>query len=437
MPFPSILVLLTLQLHPQAVGSSPPGPPPEACVALVEGLFPGTYSHQGSGVVVAPGILATNAHVVVGASVVRIRKDDQTWETRDYCVEPDLDLCLLRIPGLTMPVATLGTSADLDPGQPVLSIGYPGAKGPRTHPGTLVSTWRFRGDHLLQANALIQPGSSGGGLFSADGKLLGITTFMLSDAGLASFSVPITWVRGLLSGDAGAGQLVCRRMSMEEIQRSFVDNMTADPENWPSWGLLARTWIQDSPGNPDAWYAQGIALMLRSQGLEEGTLKVREEAAAAFRKAVDLKPDFARAWNNLGIALASLNAFEGGEQALERAVQLSPGYASAWLNLGSVQMEAKQFEQAVQSLGRGLALQPDDTLGWSRLAYCEAALGRWEEAAGHYRVALGHRPFQAEWVGEMYRAYRQAGNQEAAAKALARLKVLNPALAKSLAARNP
>lgn len=432
-------LLVTLVLAQQAPGVLPSVPEraPEASVVRVEGLFPGGQNHQGSGVVVAPGVLATNAHVVAGATLITIRKGLETWTVRDYCVEPDLDLCLLRIPGLALPVARLGTEVELTPGQPVVAIGYPAGQGLRTRAGTLVSTWHFRGDHLLQSDAPIQHGSSGGGLFSADGKLLGITTFMLADAGQANFSVPIAWVQALLDGAPGAGRLVCPGTAKEDVLRSFVDAMTEDPENRASWEALARAWVRDAPDLADAWYAQGIALMLKSAGAGAQSVQVREASAAAFRRAVALRADFPKAWRNLGVALDSLNEFKGAEEALGEAIRLDPDYPSAHLALAGVLMNEGRHREAAAALERGLALQPDDAEGWARLAFCEAALGRWAGAARHYRVALGLSPFHAVWAAELCLACRKAGDPEGAARAMDRLRNLDPALAKSLAVQAP
>ncbi|MBI3222554.1 MAG: tetratricopeptide repeat protein, partial [Nitrosomonadales bacterium] len=84
-----------------------------------------------------------------------------------------------------------------------------------------------------------------------------------------------------------------------------------------------------------------------------------EEAAASYRRAVELQPDSADAHNNLGTALKELNRLDEAVASYRRALQLNPGYAEVHGNLGNAYKELGQVDDALNSYRRTLQLKPD------------------------------------------------------------------------------
>jgi len=421
-------------------GQAPVGrPDPEASVVLIRSVM-GSSGQQGSGVVISPGVVATNAHVVSGADRVIVTKDSDVWTVRNFCVEPDRDLCLLEIPGLTVPPAAIGTPQDAYQGRTVHSIGYPDGKM-KYREGKLIANWYFQGSHLIQSNAAISPGSSGGGLFTEDGKLLGITTFIYGGNGRLNFSIPIEWI-GRLQSDGGLrARLICPGVARENITHEFFDHISEDPRNWEAWDALSRYWVQDSPQDPNAWYARGLALghnlqmQLEKPGAEVDPRQI-EESLQAYLHAVELGPRLSKAWNNLGAALDHLSRFEEAQKAFEQAIQLKPSDPLPWLNLGSTLFSNRKYQQALEPFRKGLELQGDNATGWSRLAYCEGALGHWQESIRCFRIALRLCPVRSAWWEDLYLACLKVRDVEGAELAMGRLQELNPSLAQQLEAEN-
>ena len=75
-----------------------------------------------------------------------------------------------------------------------------------------------------------------------------------------------------------------------------------------------------------------------------------EKGIHASRRAVGLRPDHAKSWNNLGVALDLANDFPAAEAALRKALELDPGYGLAWLNLGGVRMNRQDWSGALAAL---------------------------------------------------------------------------------------
>lgn len=422
----------------QALAGAEPSPRrlPADSVVLIRGLVGGGVTRQGSGVVVSPGVVATNAHVVSNCRTVEVVKGKNTWMVNAFCVEPDRDLCLLSIPNLSVPPALAAKPEDLPLDQPVISVGFPAGEM-STSTGNLIARWTYRGSTLLQSDAPISQGSSGGGLFTSDGRLLGITTFIYGGNGKLNFSIPIDWIGRLQAGGVLTAHLLCPGISRDNMTTEFFEHITEDPANWDSWITLARTWTREAPQDPNAWCAQGVALGLQlRQGASSDnanlTLKLMEDTLKAYQHAVRLGPRLAKAWNNLGVALENLNRHEEAQQAFRKAAELKPGEALPWLNLGSSLINTRNYREAIQALHIGLQREPDEAVSWSRLAYCEGALEQWREAARDYRIALRLSPLQATWWGDLFKICRQASDTEGAALALEKAKALDPALAESL-----
>lgn len=80
---------------------------------------------QGSAVALAPDLVATNKHVVLGdiRRIFEVSKGSQTWRAYPTYFDPDQDLCILRAPGLGARPVTLGKSARLRVGDRVLAVG--------------------------------------------------------------------------------------------------------------------------------------------------------------------------------------------------------------------------------------------------------------------------------------------------------------------------
>jgi hypothetical protein len=353
---------------------------------------------------VAPGIVATNAHVIRGGGRCQVGKSEKTWPALLLKSDERRDLALLRVPGLALPPVRIAAVDDLREGQRVVAIGFPGGAGAIRRQGSLTALWRFLDGRLLQTDAPVAPGSSGGGLFAEDGTLLGITTFAFPVGPRFNFAVPAHWAQELLETEESIPAPGSRS---ESLLRTFIETMSSDPANARAWDTFTREWVASSPTDAEAWYARSHALdqQLRDQAglgkVDTGTL---EDGLRASRRALELRPEHARAWNNLGVALDLANDFAAAETAFRRALAVEPGYSLAWLNLGGILINRRDWREAVQVYQRALELTPDDATGWARRAFAESALGRWPEAVAHYRIALRYLPLHLD----LWRDFRQA-----------------------------
>ena len=160
-------------------------------------------SATGTGFIVsADGEIVTNAHVIEGEDQVKVRLPGET-EARDAVVvgtaSDTTDLAVLKVEGVSgLTPAELGTSADLVVGQPVVAVGYAlGLRGDPTVTAGILSAVNRSLDAqlsgLLQTDAAISPGNSGGPLLDARGRVIGVNTAKAGSTAAENigFAIPV------------------------------------------------------------------------------------------------------------------------------------------------------------------------------------------------------------------------------------------------------
>lgn len=153
-----------------------------------ESVTTGNYFQQqivsgaGSGVIIsADGYIVTNNHVIADASRITVTlRDGSQYEATLVGTDPKTDIAVIKVDATGLSPAVMGTSGDLNVGEPAIVIGNPlGQLGGTVTNGIISALDRqitLDGQvmTLLQTNAAINPGNSGGGLFNQNGELVGI-----------------------------------------------------------------------------------------------------------------------------------------------------------------------------------------------------------------------------------------------------------------------
>jgi serine protease Do len=157
----------------------------------------------GSGVVIGPGVVVTNDHVISGASRIWVTTSDgRELEAKLEGADADNDLAVLSVDARQLRPAALGTTSDLMIGETVIAIGNPFGLSNTVTTGIVSAVHRtVKGESgrnysdFLQTDAAINPGNSGGALVNILGELIGINTAIVGGANTIGFAIPIDRVR--------------------------------------------------------------------------------------------------------------------------------------------------------------------------------------------------------------------------------------------------
>jgi S1-C subfamily serine protease len=188
---------------------------------------------QGSGFITrSDGVLLTNAHVVEGATTVTVTlPDGRSLSGKVLGTDPLTDVAVVKVVASRLPVAPLGDSAKLRPGEWAIAIGNPLGLDNTVTAGIISAIQRTNalGDGqrvpFIQTDAAVNPGNSGGPLINDRGQVIGINTAIRQAPGAGlSFAIPINT----------ASQIAAQIMERGFASHPYIGvRLRPSPPNWP------------------------------------------------------------------------------------------------------------------------------------------------------------------------------------------------------------
>jgi len=216
---------------------------------------------QGSGFVIAPdGLILTNSHVVHKASNVHVSLPDGRRVPAQLIGEdPETDLAVIRASASGLPPLTLGNSQAIKVGQLAIAIGNPLGFSATVTAGVVSAlgrSLRSRSgrlmDDIIQTDAALNPGNSGGPLVNSRGEVIGVNTAVISGAQGLCFAIA-----------ANTAQFVAGRLIRDgRIRRSYIgvagQNTTIARQIVRFYGLAASSGILVATIEPDSPAANSL-----------------------------------------------------------------------------------------------------------------------------------------------------------------------------------
>lgn len=247
----------------------------------------------GTGVVVGPGRLVTNCHVLAKAGAILVKHENVTFQAQLEYPDIERDLCSIKAANFTAPAVTVAPVATLKVGQKIYTIGTPRSLEQTMSDG-LVSALRRNGSGVveyIQISAPISPGSSGGGLFDEQGRLVGITTSgVTGSAQNLNFARPAEWIfdlpeRGRLALAAYDKPATTPPAVQQEPKRPPMPSLPRLRLETPM--LLGKTWTYKHPRDPATFgtveltFSSGRIYARNAKSTAWGNWDVRDDTMCA------------------------------------------------------------------------------------------------------------------------------------------------------------
>lgn len=153
----------------------------------------------GSGVVIAKDVVVSNCHVFENKSTdtASVVYEHKRFAATLRYADLGHDLCSFTVQDLAAPPITMGATSGLVVGENAYAIGAPEGFDLTLSSGIISSLREIPGGTIIQMTTPISPGSSGGGLFDSDGRLIGITSYYEKGSQQINFALPVEWIGAL------------------------------------------------------------------------------------------------------------------------------------------------------------------------------------------------------------------------------------------------
>lgn len=334
---------------------------------------------EGSGVVIGEGKVITNCHVVRDASAIHVTWADQTFPATLELEDTERDLCRLRVKNFNAKPIKLRSIKDVAPGEAVFAIGNPLGLGLSVSSGIVSAVKEYHGQRLVFSSTPVAPGSSGGGLFDTEGRLLAITSAILSRGQNFNLSVPAEGIAELVK--RGKAPKISPDVGPDPDWLGQAETFRSAGQ-WVKLAELARQWAAVYPTASLADSYLGLALY------NLGDLdRARKILLNATRD-----PGNASAQAYLAMTLHALGEKQEANKHLEQAMRKDAYSGFTWSVLADWQMQARDYAPLLESAREMVRREPWNDRGWAYQGAALHGLGRSQEAILSYRTSLRLKP---------------------------------------------
>jgi serine protease Do len=232
-------------------------------------------SGLGSGFIISrDGYILTNAHVVEGAEQVSVKlTNKREFNAKVIGTDPLTDVALLKIDAKDLPIVKIGDANNIEPGEWVAAIGSPFGFENSVTVGVISAKGRFLPNEsyvpFIQTDVAVNPGNSGGPLFSTRGEVIGINAQIYSQTGGfmgISFAIPMDVAMMIANQLRETGKVTRGRIGVQ-LQELTIDLAAVLGMKEPRGALVAAV-QKGGPANKAGIRPGDVILSLNGQAIE-------------------------------------------------------------------------------------------------------------------------------------------------------------------------
>jgi tetratricopeptide (TPR) repeat protein len=361
----------------------------------------GNPTGQGSGFVVREdGGIVTNYHVVENANKIDIKIRDKVYEAEGLLYQDiENDIVILKAKAENLKTVKLGYISGLEVGEKIYVISNPQGLENTISEGILSGIREIDSKRkILQITAPISAGSSGGAVFNQNGEVVGVATFILKESQNLNFAMPVDIFRDEISNKKITSLGDAKFKAYKETAAFWFvyGNNLADNGQFKEAIEALKNAIRITPDFAEAYNNLGIAY---------GKADFIKEAIEALKNAIRIKPDYAQAYNNLGIAYSKSDLHKEEIEALKQAIRIKPDYAQAYNYLGAAYSKSELFKEAIEAWKQAIRIEPDDAKAHVGLGFSYMILEEKGAALEEYKIL---RRLNTEMADDLYNFIAEA-----------------------------
>ena len=340
----------------------------------------------GSGFFVQHDQIATNLHVIAGASrgTARLLGKPATYDIEGITAsDVKNDLAILKVSDSDVQPLPLGDSEAVNLGDTVYVCSNSKESEGTFSDGTISGSREIGNQTLLQMTAPISPGGSGGPVLNEKGEVIGLSFIILEDGQSLDCAIPSNYLKALISMSDTVKPLAQEKQSVSAetyyyrgnekyLIRSYQDAITAYNET-----------IRLQPDFANAYINRGLA---------KEKLGQHDSAIMDYSSAIEIDRTLAGAYNNRGSAKRKLGQYFLALEDLNTAIQLNPRYVKAYVNRGYAKNSLGHPNMALEDFNTALALDPDSAEAYNNRGVAKAALMQLPDAIKDFDTAIELNP---------------------------------------------
>ncbi|MCX8515636.1 MAG: Do family serine endopeptidase, partial [Alphaproteobacteria bacterium] len=250
----------------------------------------------GSGFLISPsGLVVTNNHVINRASEIKVTlSNDKSYTAKVIGTDDRSDLALLKIDGTKLPYVSFGDSDKMRVGDWVIAIGDPAGLGGSVSAGIVSGLGRninaTRYDNLIQTDAAINRGNSGGPLFNMKGEVIGINSIIFSETGGnigIGFAIPANQATVIIEQIKTYG--TPKRSWLGVAMQELDENLSKQFDYHGNDGALVLDIFDDSPASHADIKTGDIIITVNGQSVKNAQTLTRLVALEKSNKPIVVK----------------------------------------------------------------------------------------------------------------------------------------------------